>query len=141
MTSTSLPSPEPEILPEVRPFWSAAAEGRLVIPRCNDCESWIWYPRAFCPKCYSTDVAWNEVSGRGSIYTYSVVRRGHDAYRPATPYVLAYVELDIGLRIITNIVDYDAQHLRIGAPVRAVFTATEAGNALVRFTPVVDDAR
>lgn len=130
-----LPAPAPEVTPETRPFWEATAEGRLVLPRCEHCATVIWYPRALCPECGSTSVSWFEASGRGRIHSFTVTRRGQGAYRSAGPYVLAYVELDEGPRMMTNVVDADPEALAVGQAVTVVFSDTGEGTALPRFRP------
>ena len=133
-----LPAPAPVVLPEVKQFWDATAEGRLLLPRCADCQTVIWYPRPYCPACASLNVVWFEASGRGSIYSFTVNRRGQadlSAYREAGTYVLAYVELEEGPRVMTNIVDCDPESVKIGQPVQLVFHATGEGTALARFRP------
>jgi uncharacterized OB-fold protein len=133
-----LPAPPPFVNPEVRPFWDATAQGRLVAPRCTACSGLIWYPRPYCPACGSLSVEWVELSGRGSVYSFTVNRRGQadmPAYREAGVYVLAYVELDEGPRVMTNIVDCDPDTVKIGQQVEVVFHDTGAGNALPRFRP------
>ena len=133
-----LPAPAPVVLPEVKSFWDATAEGRLLLPRCEDCQTVIWYPRPFCPACGSLRVTWFEASGRGTVYSYTVNRRGTadlPEYRQAGTYVLAYVELEEGPRVMTNIVDCDPESVRIGQPVSIVFHETSQGTALPRFRP------
>jgi uncharacterized OB-fold protein len=98
----------------------------------------IWYPRPFCPSCASTRVAWIEASGRGTVYSFTVNRRGQadlPAYREAGTYVLAYVELEEGPRMLTNIVDCDPDSVHIGQRVEVVFHDTGQGTALPRFRP------
>lgn len=139
--STRLPAPEPDVQADAAPFWEATREHRLVLPRCSACATYIWYPRGFCPKCGSLDVDWVEVPGTGTVYSFSIPRRGQGAYRDAAPYVLAYVELDLpdgavdGPRIITNIVGCDPADVRIDVPVTVEFSATESGYCLTRFRP------
>ena len=131
-----LPAPAPVVLPEVKPYWDATAEGRLLLPKCADCQTVIWFPRPFCPECASLNVAWVEASGRGSVYSFTVNRRGQadlPAYREAGTYVLAYVELEEGPRVMTNIVDCDPDTVAIGQRVEAVFHDTGQGTALLRF--------
>lgn len=135
MSEPSLPAPAPDVAPEAKPFWDAAAEGRLVLPRCDDCAAVIWYPRALCPDCGSTAVSWFEASGRGSVYSFTVTRRGQGAYADAAPYVLAYVELEEGPRVMTNVVGADPETLRVGQAVTATFADTGRGTALLRFHP------
>ena len=138
LTEKVLPAPAPFVHPEVKPFWEATAEGRLVLPKCLECDTLIWYPRPFCPNCASTRVEWIAASGRGSIYSFTVNRRGQadlTAYREAGVYVLAYVELEEGPRVMTNIVDCDPDSVRIGQQVEVVFHDTGQGTALPRFRP------
>ena len=133
-----LPAPAPFVNPEVKPFWDATARGELVLPRCDDCQAVIWYPRPFCPECASTRVSWVPASGRGTVYSFTVNRRGTadlPEYRDSGTYVLAYVELEEGPRVMTNIVDCDPDTVRIGQPVEVVFHDTGQGNALPRFRP------
>jgi uncharacterized OB-fold protein len=139
VTERVLPAPAPVVLPEVKPFWDATAEGRLLLPRCIECQTLIWYPRPFCPECASTRVEWIPASGRGTVYSYTVNRRGVadlSAYRDAGVYVLAYVELDEGPRMMTKIVECDPDSVRIGQKVELVFHDTGQGTALPRFRPI-----
>ena len=133
-----LPAPAPFVNTEIKPFWDATVEGRLLLPRCQDCQAVIWFPRPFCPECASTRVDWFQASGRGTVYSYTVNRRGGadlPEYRNAGVYVLAYVELEEGPRLMTNIVDCDPDSVRIGQPVEVVFHDTGQGTALPRFRP------
>lgn len=132
---STLPIPAPRVNSETKPFWDATAEGRLVLPHCTACGFVIWYPRSFCPECHSREVVWKEATGQGSIYSFSITRKGQGEYRNATPYVLAYVELDEGPRVLTNIVDCDPESLSVGQRVRVSFQDTGQGTALYRFTP------
>ena len=118
---------------ETRPYFDAAAEGRLVLPRCRDCGWAIWYPRQFCNECGSLSVDWVPASGRGRIYTFTVVRRGDGEYRDSAPYVLAYVDLEEGPRVLTNIVGGDPADLRIGTEVVVTYEPTGTGAAMTRF--------
>mgnify|MGYP003337128057 CR=1 FL=1 len=71
-----LPTRPPRRNEETGPFWDACAERRLVLPRCTECEKFIWYPRSVCPFCGSTTVSWEQVSGAGTVYTFTIIRRG-----------------------------------------------------------------
>ena len=138
MTDTAertLPAPPPMINVETKSFWDATTEGKLMLPRCNDCGTVIWYPRAFCPECSSFDLTWFEATGLGTIYSYTVNRRGQGDYRDLA-YVLAYVELEEGPRVLTNIVDCDVESVAVGQAVKVVFHPTSNGAALPRFRPV-----
>ena len=135
---SELPIRPPEITSETGPFWRAAAEGRLLLLRCDSCRALVWYPRGFCPDCGGRSLSWEESSGTGSVYSFTVTRRGLGAWRDAGPYVLAYVELDEGPRMMTNIVDCDVDTVRIGQRVGVVFADTGEGTALPRFRPLED---
>ena len=138
MAENHPPAPAPVVHPEVKVFWDATAEGRLLLPRCEDCRTVIWFPRPYCPACGSLNVTWIEASGRGTIYTFTVNRRGAGdlaEYRQVDPYVLAYVELEEGPRVMTNIVDCDPDTVAIGQTVEVVFHDTGQGTALPRFRP------
>ena len=131
----ALPAPAPPVNPETRDFWTATAQGRLLLRRCLDCSAVIWYPRTMCPECASLRTEWFEASGLGRIYSYTVNHRGEGAYRDSSPFVLAYVELDEGPRMMTNIVGADPADLAVGLPVQVVFHDTGEGAALPRFRP------
>lgn len=131
-----LPTTAPLVNAETRPFWDATAEGRLVLPRCDACGLLIWYPRAICPSCHGTSVTWTECSGRGSVYSYTVTRRGASGrWAAAAPYVLAYVELEEGPRLLTNVVGCDPDDVHVDLPVEVAFAPTGEGPALPRFRP------
>ena len=138
--TTDLPAPAPPVNPETKPFWDATSEGRLLLKRCLDCGSVIWYPRAICPDCASLRTEWFQASGRGHVYSYTVNHRTEGAYKDAAPLVLAYVQLDEGPRVMTNIVEADADALAIGLPVEVTFHDTGEGSALPRFRPAAATA-
>jgi uncharacterized OB-fold protein len=104
-----------DVRPEraIAPQWRSTA-GKLLVQKCEECSEPFYYPRVVCPFCFSARVRWLECSGNGRIYSYSVVRRGE-------PYAIAFVELDEGPRLMTNIVDCDFDAIRIGDPVAVVF--------------------
>lgn len=131
----TLPAPAPLVNAETKRFWDATREGKLLLARCKACATVIWYPRAFCPECSSFDVDWFEASGRGRVYSYTINRRGQGDYRDLS-YVLAYVELEEGPRMLTNIVNCDVDDVAVGQAVQLVFHDTPAGPALPRFRPV-----
>ena len=121
--------PAPEANPETRPFWEAAAKGRLLIGKCASCGKPHYYPRAICPLCGSDATELVEASGRGTVYSYSVMRR------VPVPYALAYVTLEEGVTMMTNIVDCDLDAIRIGQRVRLVFKPSDGGPPVPMFAP------
>lgn len=122
--------PDPVINLETQAYWDAARQGQLLLKRCEDCGHTHYYPRAICPHCLSSRTQWYPASGRGTVYTYSVMRRA------PVPYAIAYVTLEEGVTMMTQLVDCDFNRLRIGQPVRVTFRTTEGGHGLPVFTPV-----
>jgi uncharacterized OB-fold protein len=118
-----------EANPETKPFFEAAAEGKFLIPQCGGCGKSHWYPRGICPHCFSQDLSWKQASGNGRIYSFSVMKRAE------VPYCIAYVTVDEGPTMMTNIVDCDLDVLKIGQPVRVRFVPTEGGPPMPMFTP------
>lgn len=117
----------PSTDPSTQPFWDAATEGRLLISVCNDCRHRFFYPRPFCPVCWSGSVGWLEASGRAELYTWSVVYVNDLApFHLRVPYVAAIAELEEGPRMETNIVDCEFESLYVGMPLEVRFRA-EAG--------------
>lgn len=121
---------DPALNPGDEPYFEAASRGELLVKACNGCGKVHHYPRAICPFCWSADVNWSQSSGRGKIYTYSVTRRGAGA-----PYCIAYVTLDEGPTLMTNIVDTDLDDVKIGQRVSVVFKLSENGTSIPMFTP------
>ena len=119
----------PEQNPETKPYWDAAAKGRLLIKKCNACGEPHFYPRSLCPFCFSGDTAWVAASGKGTIYSYSVMRR------VPVPYVVAYVTLAEGPTMISNIVDCDLNAVKIGQAVKVTFKPSDGGPPVPMFTP------
>ena len=119
----------PAVNPETEHFWDAAAQGKLLYKKCGACGEPHFYPRTYCPFCFSDNTEWQEASGRGTVYTYSVMRRA------LVPYCIAYVTLAEGPTMMTNIVDCDLDTVRIGQAVRLVFKPSEGGPPVPMFTP------
>jgi hypothetical protein len=113
---------------ETQPFWEGAQQGKLLLKRCMTCREAHYYPRALCPFCMG-ETEWIEARGTGEIYTFSVMRRAEP------PYVMAYVTLDEGVRMMTNIVDCDPDRLAVGQRVRVAFRAADNGQNVPMFTP------
>lgn len=131
----TLPAPAPEVSADTAPFWEATARGTLLLQRCTQDQTVIWYPRYVCPTCHSTELEWFEGSGRGTVYSCTVTTKGILEYKDAGSYVLALVELEEGAKMLTNVVDCDPASVHIGQAVEVVFHDTGAGNALPRFRP------
>ena len=131
-----LPANAPQVNIETQPFWDATAQGRIDLAVCDDCGFIPWYPRLVCPDCHSTHMTWTTMSGNGTVYSYSVTRAGVGrAWKEHLPFVVAYVQLDEGPIMMTNVVGCDPEAVEIGTAVTAVFDDTGEGTSVVRFTP------
>jgi uncharacterized OB-fold protein len=139
-----LEHPKPSASWETRAYWEGAGRHELVLQRCDDCGVVQHRPRAICASCLSSAVSHFVASGRGSVYTYTVTHQnGVPPFRDAVPYVLAYVDLEEGPRLMTNIVGCAPDAVRIGMDVVVDFQDAdtrefgEAGGlfAVPRFRP------
>ena len=119
----------PLLSAESRPFWEAAREGRLLIKKCESCGLVFWYPRSMCPDCWSDHTQWIEAKGTGTVYTYTIMRRAK------VPYAVAYVTLDEGPTLISNLVATDLDSLRVGQRVQVEFAQAVNGAAVPVFRP------
>jgi uncharacterized OB-fold protein len=105
--------------PDTAPFWRATCEGRLCYQVCRGCGGVVFYPRRHCTRCTSLDLEWRESTGLGTVYTYTVVRQhGHEFFRRRAPYVVAFVDLDEGFRMLAEVVGTEPGEVRIGQRVR-----------------------
>jgi uncharacterized OB-fold protein len=129
--------PLPRITPLTKPFWEATKRHEILIQHCNDCGKNIFPPKPRCTKCGSTNLSWIKSSGRGKIYTYTVVYRGAPPeFQEDVPYVVALVELEEGVRFPTRIIDSKPEDLKIGLEVEPVFHDVTDEITLVYFRPV-----
>ena len=118
----------PTIEGESRAFWDALNEGRLTIGSCKACGKVHYYPRPFCPHCWSDDVELVEASGEGTLYTFSVVHMNDlPPFNEQVPYVAAMVDLAEGVRVTTNIVGCDPDALEIGMKLTVDFESIDDG--------------
>lgn len=125
-----LPTPEPRTTPETEAYWEAAGEGQLLIGYCTDCEEHFVYPRRHCPVCAGSAVEYVEAEGTGTVYARTIVRQAGGEFAAATPYVLAYVELAEGPRMLTNVVGADPEDVEVGDRVEVTFDEVEGDGAV-----------
>ena len=133
--SANLPSrPLPDTRNAGAKFWTAAAEGALLVPKCNACSRTFWHPRPRCPHCGSDRVDWIRGSGKGTIHTFTVVRQtGDPFFKGKLPYAVAMIDLDEGVRLMSNIVATPIENLCIGMRVEVLFEAAGDGVAIPLF--------
>jgi hypothetical protein len=130
--------------PNTEPFWEAARQDRLVVPRCTSCGTFRMPPFPICHVCQSDGVEWVELSGRGTVYSYTVVRHPlHPDLAPVVPYVSAIVELDgtqgEGARLLANVIDVEPEDVTIGMPVEILFDHVNDDLSVYRFRPVTSE--
>jgi len=126
---------DPAVDNETRAYWEGAARGELVLQRCGKCGVVQHRPRAQCAKCLSPDIEHFVAKGTGTLHTWTVTHQNLlPAFAPACPYVMAYVDLDEGPRLLTNVVGCPHEQLRIGMPLCVDFVAT-GEFAMPRFRP------
>ncbi len=112
MTERAFPVPDAV----TEPFWEGIAEGVLRVQRCRACGRHVFYPRAVCPHC-GGGLDWVEAGGGGTVHSYTIVHRAPPAYREDVPYVVALVDLDEGVRLMTRLVDVEPAAVEVGMPV------------------------
>jgi uncharacterized OB-fold protein len=128
--------PLPQVDEESRGYWEACKRHELYLQRCGECGALRFYPRALCPSCLSETTEWVRSEGKGTVYTFTVTHQNQaPGFRDALPYVLAYVELEEGVRMLTNIVGCAPDEVRIGMRVEVVFEDVSEEMALPKFGP------
>jgi uncharacterized OB-fold protein len=136
MSERTYKKPLPRIDAESRGWWEALARHELSVQRCRDCGTVRLPPRAVCPSCLSSSVAWELASGLGTVYSFTVTRQNQaPGFREELPYVLAIVELEEGPRIMTNLMECAPDAVRIGMPVEVVFDDVAPEVTLAKFRP------
>ncbi|RJP35729.1 MAG: hypothetical protein C4536_00075 [Actinobacteria bacterium] len=133
--------PLPKIRPYTKEFWDAAGRGELLVQHCDDCDRNIFYPREVCPKCKGRNLRYIKASGRGKLFTFSLVEKGAPPdFKEDQPYVICLVDLDEGVRIGSMLVGYeDYWALKPGAEVEVVFHPVTAEISLPKFKPAGSD--
>jgi uncharacterized OB-fold protein len=117
--STQFPAIQPDS--DSRPYWEGLAQGELRIQRCDACSRAVFYPRSLCPHCYSEKLSWIVAIGRGTIYSYTVAHQAFGAFAVDVPFVIAIVELEEGVRMMSRVIDAPRERIAIGARVQVTF--------------------
>lgn len=121
---------------DTEPWWEAARSHRLLIQRCSACGRAFFYPRPFCPHCWSSDVEWEDASGDATLYTFSIVRVNDlPPFPERVPYVAAIVELWEGPRMMTNVVGCAFEDLHIGMQLHVQFRDVGDDVTIAVFAP------
>jgi uncharacterized OB-fold protein len=142
MKSDTMPylRPLPAISDVNRPFWDALKDNKFLVPKCADCGDYNWTPYPACRSCLSTNQEWTEVSGRGTVYTFTAVYRGLPTFD--TPHIWAHIELDEkprAMTVLSNIIECEPEDCYIGMPVKVVYEPIpEHDLVLYKFEPIRD---
>ena len=132
--SIDRPLPTPNTFSQ--PFWDGTRRHELVLQKCNQCGTVRYYPRPRCPTCLSPDFEWTKMSGNGSIYSFTIVHRPLARwFAEKVPLVCAVVELDEGVRMISNVEDLDVHDVQIGMKVSVFFEDVTEEITLPKFRP------
>ena len=127
-----IPIPSNEVL--TKPFWEATKRGELIIPYCNSCSTLFFYPREVCPNCFSKDLDWKKMSGKGHVYTYTHIRQAvHPSFQSANGHIYAIVQLDEGPKIPSGISGCEPKEVYVDMPVSVVFDDITEDYTLVKF--------
>ena len=128
--------PMPQVTELNRPFWEGARRHELLVQRCRPCGHMWFPPLPNCTRCLSTDIEWVATSGRGTVFSVIVYHQGWlPGYKEDLPYDVAIVELEEGVRVISNIVEIEPERIEIGMRVVATFDDVDQETSIPRFKP------
>lgn len=116
-----------------RPYWEGLALGELRIQRCDSCSRAVFYPRSLCPHCFSDQLSWIVASGKGTIYSYTVAHQAYGPFAPDIPFIIALIELEEGVRMMSRILDAPRERVTVGAAVQVTFEKVEEDLTLPYF--------
>ncbi len=119
-----------------REFWNGAGRHELLIQRCRECRAYQFIAQSCCRGCLSENIGWVAASGKGKVYSYTIIHRPPtQKFAADTPYTVALVELEEGVRMMSNIVEIEPQEVRVGMAVEVVFDDVGPAIALPKFRP------
>ena len=129
------PIPAPAIHPDNEAFWEGVKRGELVFQRCKGCGSWCHPPRPMCPNCRSTEKEWSPSTGKGTVHSWVTYQESpHPGFK--APYAVVLVELEEGVRVVSNLVDVQLEEIVVGMPVEVVFDPVTEERVLPKFRKV-----
>jgi len=134
--------PMPQPTETSRPFWEGLRERRVLIQHCRSCKGWSFYPRSNCPHCLSNQLEWEEISGEGSVYSYTLTRVPTlPEFADEMPQKLAVIQLDQGPRLNTTLVYLAEEDVHVGMRVKPVFEDSADGKStLLKYTGMACEA-
>lgn len=138
MADYKKPLPKPD--PQTAPYWESLKQHEMKIQRCNDTGKFFFYPRGLSPFTGTDDLSWESVSGNGTVYGFTIIpeaKRAYPGFGDDAPYVVAMVELEEGPKMMTNLVNVEAdpEHVSVGMPVKLVYDDVTEEVTLPKFEP------
>lgn len=119
------------------PFWEGCKRGELLIQKCQDCGTFIFYPKMYCTNCLSSNLEWTKASGKGKVYTHMTVYGFQPTeFSEDVPYVVAVVLLEEGVRMMSNIINCGTEEVSCNMPVEVVFEKATKEFTLPKFQPI-----
>ena len=129
--------PLPFVYPENKPFFDGLKKHEMHIQRCKDCHDFYFYPRTQCPYCLSENTEWVKVSGKGKVYSFTIcVRPGNPAFAADTPYNVSIIELDEGVRMMSQVVECKNEDIKCDMPVEVVYKDVTPEISMPYFRPI-----
>ncbi|MYD43005.1 MAG: Zn-ribbon domain-containing OB-fold protein [Gammaproteobacteria bacterium] len=134
MNDLDLTKPHPIPTPETETFWQGLRDEQVLLQKCCSCGAWIFYPRSNCHKCLSSDLEWRQVSGEGTLYTFTIARQATSPhFVDEVPQLIAMIDLNEGVRLTSTMVTNDPEELTVGAKVVPVFDHVSDKVTLLRY--------
>ncbi|MDZ7830157.1 MAG: Zn-ribbon domain-containing OB-fold protein [Desulfobacterales bacterium] len=128
--------PMPVVSPWAQPFWDGTREEKLMLQKCSDCAKFIFYPRIVCPHCFSDNLEWAQSSGKGTVYSYTVVENNAPSFfQDEMPFVVALIRLQEGVQMMSNIVSCEPSEVYCDMPVEVTFDKVSEEFTLPKFRP------
>jgi uncharacterized OB-fold protein len=125
---------EPPVSDLTEPFWEATRRREFLIQWCTACGQPIFYPREVCPQCLTGELEWRPAGGAGTVHAVSVQHQGPGG---PGPYAVALIDLDEGIRVMSNVIGCPPGEIAVGAPVRLTWEALSDGRHLPQFEVVM----
>lgn len=119
------------------PYWEGCRDGRLLIQQCAECETLRFPPNRICGACHSDKMKWIEASGKGRVYSWIVVNHAvpREVYGDDVPYAVALIDLEEGVRMVSNVIGFDPHEIAADMPVEVVFEPGGESVVLPKFRP------
>jgi uncharacterized OB-fold protein len=130
------PKPVPVVNTWAQPFWDATKAERLIIQKCGACGEYVFYPRIACPHCAADSLEWVEASGKGTVYSFTVVENNApSSFLADMPFVVAVIRLEEGVQLLSNVVGCDPGQVECDMPVEVTFEKLDDEFTLPKFKP------